>query len=150
MEIIRKENENKFNDYRDIHEEEMEIYVNEKLSKFSMHQLLKRIQLTDLLMDFDATSLYRSAMWYEKSIHARNETGYTYTKNKNDELVQKLNSGNFIQGSDVWKLKYYIPENLIVQHVPDKENVNEIEVDRMRKGYIVNVLKSVDFKRTLK
>ena len=50
---------------------------------------MKKIKLDELLWDFDNDSLYPSAMWEEKSICPRNETGYTYTKDMNDELVEK-------------------------------------------------------------
>ena len=46
-------------------------------------------------MNFDATNLYPSGMWDEKSLNPRIETGCAYTKDKNDELVEKFISGNF-------------------------------------------------------
>ena len=51
-------------------------------------------------------SLYPSAMWDENSIYPRIETGYAYTKDTNNELVEKINSGNFNQGSAILKIKY--------------------------------------------
>ena len=36
-------------------------------------------------------------MWDEKSIYPRIETGYACTKDMNDELVEKFNTGNFTQ-----------------------------------------------------
>ena len=50
---------------------------------------MKEIKLDELLWDFDNVSLYPSAMWDEKSIYPRNETGYAYTKDMIDELVEK-------------------------------------------------------------
>ena len=47
LEIIQKEYESNVNDYRDINEEEMEKYINEKLSQIPNHDLLKRIKLDD-------------------------------------------------------------------------------------------------------
>ena len=41
-------------------------------------------------MDFDAVSLYPSAMWDENSIYPRIETGSAYTKDMNDELEKNL------------------------------------------------------------
>ena len=73
-----------------------------------------------LLWDFDAVSLYPSAMWDENSIYPRIETGYSFTKDMNDELVEKFNTGNFNQGSAISEIKYYNPKNLIVQHLPVK------------------------------
>ena len=40
--------------------------------------------------------------------------------------------------------------NLIVQHLPVKEKVNKIEVNRMRNGYITQDLTSVDIQDIVK
>ena len=82
-EIFEKEYEAQFNDYRDENEDEKEKYINEKLGNLRIHELLKQIELVHLLWDFDAVSLYPSAMWDEKSIHPRIETGYAYTPDMN-------------------------------------------------------------------
>ena len=71
--------------------------INEKLCKHPIHQLIKQTKVDELLWDFEAVSLYPSAMWEEKSIYPRNETGYVFTEDKNNELVEKLNTGNFTQ-----------------------------------------------------
>ena len=134
----------KFKGYRDIDEEDMNIYINEKIGEFPIHKLLQEIGLNDLLWDFDAVSLYPSAMSDEKSIYRRIETGYAFTTNMNDELVEKLNTQTFTQGSAIIKTKHYNPKSLIVQHIPVKERVKKIEINRMRNGYIVDVLTSVD------
>ena len=59
----------------------------------------------ELLWDFDAVGLHPSAMWDENGIYPRIETGYAYTKDMNDELVQKFNTDNFSQGSAVLFIK---------------------------------------------
>ena len=105
-----------------------------KLSELRLLKIIKRIELNHLLWDFDAVSLYPSAMWDENSIYPRIETGYAYTSNMNDELVNKLSSGNFNQGSAILKIKYYNPRDLIVQHLPVKEKEKKIEINRMRNG----------------
>ena len=68
----------------------------------------------------------------------------------NDELVEKFNSSNFTQGSGILKIKYYNPENLIVQHLPVKEREKKIEIIRMRNGYIIDTLTSVDIQENVK
>ena len=73
--IFEKEYENQFNDYRDENLEEKEKYIKEKLSNLRLHKIRKRIELIHLLWDFDALSLYPSAMWDENSIYPRIETG---------------------------------------------------------------------------
>ena len=103
--IFEKEYEDQFDDYRDEDIEEKEKYINEKLSELRLHKIIKRIELIHLLWDFDATSLYPSAMWDEKSIYPRIETGYSFTRDMNDELVEKFNNQTFFQGSAILKIK---------------------------------------------
>ena len=148
--IFEKEYEDRFDDYRDENVEEKEKYINEKLSELRLHKIIKRIELIHLLWDYDAVSLYPSAMWDEKSIYPRIETGYAYTRDMNDELVEKFNTRNFNQGSAILKIKYYNPKNLIVQHIPIKEKEKKIEINRMRNGYIVDYLTSVDIQEIVK
>ena len=148
--IFEKEYENQFNDYRDEDVEEKEKYINEKLSILEIHKLLKQIELKELLWDFDATSLYPSAIWDEKSIYPRIETGYAFTRDMNKFLVHKFNNQNFNQGSAILKIKYYNPKNLIVQHLPVKEKENKLEINRMRNGYIIDFLTSVDIQEIVK
>ena len=68
----------------------------------------------------------------------------------NDELVKKFNNQTFNRGSAILKNKYYNPKNLIVQHLPNKERVNKMEINRMRNGYIVDYLTSVDIQEIVK
>ena len=149
-EIFEKEYESQFNDYRDEDVEEKEKYSNEKLSELRLHKIIKRIELVHLLWDFDAVSLYPSAMWDEKSIYPRIETGYAYTRDMKNELVEKLKNQTFSQGSALLKIKYYNPRDLIVQHLPIKEKEKKIEINRMRNGYIVDTLTSVDIQEIVK
>ena len=148
--IFEKEYENQFDDYRNENVEEKEKYINEKLSQLPIHQLIKQIKLEELLWDFDATSLYPSAMWDEKSIYPRIETGYSFTRDMNKYLVHRFNNQTFSQGSAVLKIKYYNPKNLIVQHLPVKEKEKKIEINRMRNGYIIDTLTSVDIQEIVK
>ena len=99
--IFEKEYEDQFNDYRDENVEEKEKYINEKLSNLRLHKIIKRIELIHLLWDFDAVSLFPSAMWDEKSIYPRIETGYAFTRDMNDVLVEKFNNQTFTQGSAI-------------------------------------------------
>ena len=102
---IKKEYENQFNDYRNEGEEGRENQIKEKIGKLHVHQLLKQIQLNYSKLDFDSLSLYPGAMSDEESICPRNETGCVYVKDMNIEFVEKFNSSNFTQGSDIFKLK---------------------------------------------
>ena len=78
------------------------------------------------------------------------ETGYAYTENMNDELVEKFKTGNFTEGSAILKITYYNPKDLIVKHLPVKEREIKIEVNRMRNGYIIDTLTSVDIQKIVK
>ena len=89
-------------------------------------------------------------MWDEKSLHPRFQTGYISTKDMKDELVEKFNTGNFSEGSAILKIKYYNPRDLIVQHLSIKEKEKKIEINRMRNGYIIDHLTSVDIKEIVK
>ena len=75
------------------------------------------------LWDSDAVSLYPSAVWDKNSFYPRIQTGYAFTGDMNDELVETFNTGNFTQGSAILKIKNYKSKNLIVQHLPNKEKL---------------------------
>ena len=91
-----KEYEAEFHDYRDEDVEEKEKSTNKKLSELRLHKIIIRIELIHFLWDFDAVSLYPSAMWDENSIYPRIETGYALTRDMNNELVEKLNNQTFL------------------------------------------------------
>ena len=46
--------------------------------------------------------------------------------------------------------KNYNPPNLIFQHLPEKEKVKNIEFNKMRNGYIIDTLTSVDISEIVK
>ena len=121
----------------------MNNYINKKLGEFPSHKLLQELSLENLLWDFDAVSLYPSAMSYPEIIYPRIETGYAFTPDMNDDLVEKFNNQTFTQGSAISKIRYYNPKDLIVQHLPVKEREKKIEMDSMRNGYIIDTLTSV-------
>ena len=148
--IFEKEYGSRFNDYRDENIEEKEKYIKEKLSELRLHQSIKQIKLDELLWDFDATSLYPSAMWDENSIYPRIETGYAFTRDMNKFLIHRFNNQTFTQRSAILKTKYNNPKNLIVQHIPIKEKEKKMEINRMRNGYIIDNLTSVDIQEIIK
>ena len=148
--IFEKEYENQFSDYRIQNIEEKEKYINVKLSDLPIHQLIKQKKIFELLWHFDCVSFYPSAMWDKVSLYPRIETGYAFTPDMNDELVEKFNAQTFTQGSAILKIKYYDPKDLIVQHIPVKEKEKKIEINRMRNGYITQVLTSVDIQEIFK
>ena len=125
FEIFEKEYEDQSIDFRN---ENVEKYINEKLSNLRLHKIIKRTELIHLLWDFDAVSLYPSAMWDPKSIYPKTETGYAFKREMNDERVENFNNQTFSQGSAILKIKYFNPKNLIVQHLPVKEKEKKIEI----------------------
>ena len=56
----------------------------ERLSELDISKKLQSLTCDDLLMAFDATSLYPSAMYDEKSFYPKVETGYAFTLEMND------------------------------------------------------------------
>ena len=68
---IESEYDSQFKDYRDNDEEERTEHINKQLNKLKIHENLQKLNLNDVLMDFDATSLYPSAMWDKKSVYSK-------------------------------------------------------------------------------
>ena len=98
-------------------------------------------------MDFDASSLYPSAMWDENSVYPKIETGYAFKPHMNDVYVEAFNNQSFNQDgveSAILTIKYHNPPDPIFQHLPVKEKVEKREVNRMTNGYIIDTLTSVD------
>ena len=68
----------------------METHTIKKIGELPIHQLLQELSLIDLLWDFDPVSIYPSAKSDPESKYPQIETGYAYTKGKNDEFVEKI------------------------------------------------------------
>ena len=100
------------------------------------------MDLNEVEMDFDATSLYPSAIWDLESVYPKIESGFAFKPHMNNIYVEAFNQDS--KESAISKLKYYNPLKLVFQHIPAKEEVGNIEVNRMRNGYIVDILTSVD------
>ena len=151
--IIEDENDSKFKDYRDIDVEERTEHINKELNKLSIHKKLQKLDHNDVMMDFDATSLYPSAMWDENSVYPKIETGFVFKPHMNKTYVEAFNNGTFNQDGDesaILRIKYYNPRDLIFQHLPVKEKVENVEINRMRNGYIIDTITSVDICQIIK
>ena len=138
-----------YSDYRQVKQQDKKKYINEKLSELEISKKLKALNRDDLLMAFDATSLYPSAMYDENSTYPKIETGFAFTLELNDEIVNQFNTKTFTKTA-ILKIKYYNPVDIVLQHIPVKEEVNKIEVNRLRNGYIVDVLTSVDIQEIVR
>ena len=104
-------------------------------------------------MDFDATSLYPSAMLDERSVYPKIETGFAFKPHMIDVYLEAFNNQSFNEDGDesaVLTVKYYNTPDLIFQHLPVKEKVKKIEVNRMRNRYIIDTLTSVDIQEIVK
>ena len=70
-------------------------------------------------MDFDATSLYPSAMWDENSVYPRTEPGFAFKPHMKDVYVEAFNNQTFKEDGDesaILTIEYYNLPDLIFQH----------------------------------
>ena len=74
--IIEGGYDSQFENYSKINQEENKKNTNDKLSNFTIHQKIQKLNLNNVMMDFDATSLYPSAMYDEKSVFPKKESGF--------------------------------------------------------------------------
>ena len=82
-----------------------------------------------------------------KSVYPKIESGFGFKPLMNDVYEEAFTNQTFNQDGDesaTIRIKYYNPLDLIFQHLPVEEKVKNIEVNRMRNGYIINTLTSVD------
>ena len=148
-----KEFNSKFDDCRDINEKEKTHFINKKLNMLPIQKELFKLDSERTQMDFDATSLYPSAMWDENSVYPKIETGFAFKPHMNTTFVDAFNNQTFNEDGDesaILTIKYYNPPDLIFQNLPVKEKVEKIEVNRMRNGYIIDTLTSVDIQEIVK
>ena len=144
--ILEDEYDSQFDDYRDNDEEERTEHINKELNKLPIHKKLQKLNINDVIIDSDAKSLYPSAMWDENSVYPKMESGFAFKPHMNNVYVEAFNNQTFNQDGDesaILRTKYYNPPSLIFQHLPVKEKVKNVEVNRMRNGYIIDVLTSV-------
>ena len=114
---------------------------------------LSKLDLNATQMVFDATSLYPSAMCDKNSVYPRIETGFAFRPHMNDVYVDAFKNQTFNQDgneSALIKTNWYNQPNLIFQHLPVKEKIKEIELNRMRYGYIMDTLTSLDIQEIVK
>ena len=87
------------------------------------------------------------------SVYPKIETGFAFKPHMNDVYVEAFNNQSFNEDGDesaILTIKYHNPLDLIFQHLPVKEKVKKIEVNRMRNGYIIDTLTSVDIQEIVK
>ena len=89
-----------------------------------IHKELSNLDSNKTQMDYDATSLYPSAMWNENSVYPKIENGFAFKPRMNDFYVEAFNLKAFIQDGNepgIITMKYYNRPNLLFQHLPVKE-----------------------------
>ena len=104
-------------------------------------------------MGYDGNILYPFAMWDQKSISPKIETGFVFKPHMKNVYVKTFNDQTFNEDGDesaILTIKYYNPPNLIFQHLPIKEKLKKIEDNRMRNAYITDTLTSVDIQEIVK
>ena len=148
-----KEFNSKYDEYRDINEKEKTDFINKKLNMLTIHKELSKLDSNKTQMDFDATSLYPSAMWDENSVYPKTETGFAFKPDMKDVYVKAFNNQTFNEDGDesaILTIEYYNPPDRLFHNLPVKEKVKKLEVNRMRKGYIIDTLMSVDIQEIVK
>ena len=92
------------------------------------HEQLSNIPSNDTQMDFDDLSLYLSAMWDEKSVYSKIETGFVFKPHMKDVYVEAFNIQTFNQDGNESansKVKCYNPPDLIFKQLPVEEKVKK-------------------------
>ena len=115
---------------------------------------LQNIIKDDLLVSYDFNSFYPSAQKDLNSTWSKLETAFPFKKFVSESICSLFNSGiwNELNRTAFLTVKYHNPENLVFQHLPVKEKINNSyktnrldEIKRMKTGIIIDTLISVDF-----
>ena len=91
-----------------------------------IYKRLSKLDFEKTQTDFDATSLYPSAMMDKKSVHPNIETGFAFIPDRKDVYSEAFNNKSFNQDgneSGILKLKFYNPPNLIFNIYQLKKNL---------------------------
>ena len=87
---------------------------------------LSKLNSNKTQMNFDATSLYQSAMWNENSVYPKIETGFAFKPHLNDVYVEVFNNQTFNQAGDessILTIKFHNLPDLIFQHFAVKKKL---------------------------
>ena len=72
------------------------------------------------------------------------ETGFVFTSNLKDEVVEKLITQTFTQISAILKVLFYNPSDLLFQKIPVREEVRKTEINWLGVDYAIDTITSVD------
>ena len=98
--LIENEYDSQFKDYRKINQDQIRKYINDKLNKLRLHEKLQKVNLNNVMMDFDATSLCPSAMWDEKSVYPKIGTGFAFKPHMNNVYIEAFSNQTFNQNGN--------------------------------------------------
>ena len=133
--MIENEFQSQIKDYRDIDEKEKTNYINKKINKLPIHEKLRKSNLNDVMMDFDATSLYPSAMWDKNSVYLKIEAGIAFKPHMNKTYADAFNYQIFNQDGNepaILRKKYYNSPNLIFQHLPVNQSQKKMKILKLK------------------
>ena len=156
---FKLEFENGEKDYRTINMKELDDFLEKELGELKISKELQKINKDDLLVSYDFNSLYSSDQIDINRSWPKIETSYPFKKFMSDAVCTLFNSGrwNELNRSAFLTVKYHNPENLVFQHLPVKERIenpyknNRLEeITRLRKGIIIDTLTSVDIVEIVK
>ena len=102
------------------------------------------------MMDFDATSIYPSAMWEEKPVYPKKGSGFAFKPHLKDAYVEAFTNQSINQDgneSALIGIHFYYPPEFISQHLAVRVKVGRRKLNRMRNGYIIDTLTSVDIQK---
>ena len=151
--------ENNEKDYRKINKKELDKFLEKKLGSLEISKELQKINKDDSLVSYDFNSLYPSAQIDKNSTWPKIETAYPFKKYMNDAVCTLFNSGkwNQLNRSAFLTTKYHNPKNIIFQHLPIKEKIenpyknNRLEeINRMRNCIIIDTLTNIDIVEIIK
>ena len=117
--------ENGEKDYRKTNKKELQKFLGSKLGELNISKDLQKINKDDLLVSYDFNSLYPSAQINKNSTWPKIETAYPFKKHMGDSICTLFNSGRWdeLNRFAFLTVKYHNPENLIFQHLPIKEKI---------------------------
>jgi hypothetical protein len=102
----------------------------ENLGKQTKKQISEEIKALsqcddDFMMALDATSLYPSAMWDASSEFPDITSARPLKPSDEQEVLDLFNSQTFRPRTGFFKIQYYNPPEVFLQHVPVKESVQK-------------------------
>ena len=128
-------------------------------TKIEIHKQFKmNLIVQDVLMAFDAVSLYPSAMFDENSEYPKAQSARPFNKSEENEFKELFNSQEFRPKCGIFKVYYEYPNNLFFQPIPAKDNITYTqdekeysqELIRFRNGKCYDVLTSVDIQEIVR